>query len=346
MNFRQSQKNKVEDIVWAEEIHEKDLFMCFDGNKMRNNNVMSKASTGMSESGQRVALPASKPKRLNIIYDFDTVVRRRSRQKEVVMAMQESQGIVINTSQKFQWNIVKRRWYSGTTEWAHMAFIALNDHDHPSVWRMGKDIKVDEIFTQDNVHGNPSGSYQKIDQAEKYSNPDNKEPVFWHHHPTILAKELIHHFNLKRLLHFSVGDGYWAIAGVILRVAGVYVALTEAHAKAVREHIIEEIFRLAQSQEEGNWLWDAEMVSAIAEYDAEVQKKNTASGDAEPKQSQPGGATGSKQAGGDTGSVKQKKKAQKSTRKKTKKNKRSSSSSSFSSYRSSGSGQWASDKDG
>ena len=87
LNFRQSQKNNVTDIVWAEEIHEKDLFMCFDGNKTGNNNTMSKAFTGMSESGQKVALPASKPKRLNITYDFDTVVLRRSRQKEVVMAM-------------------------------------------------------------------------------------------------------------------------------------------------------------------------------------------------------------------------------------------------------------------
>ena len=41
---------------WAEEIHEKDLFMCFDGNKAGNNNTMAKAFAGMSESGQRVAL--------------------------------------------------------------------------------------------------------------------------------------------------------------------------------------------------------------------------------------------------------------------------------------------------
>ena len=144
-----------------------------------------------------------------------------------------------------------------------------------------------------------------------------------------------------------MGDGYWAIAGVILRVAGVYVALTEAHAKAVREHIIEEIFRLAQDQDEGNWLWDTEMVQAIAEYDNEVKEKNATSGNAERKQAGPSDAT--------PNLVKEHRRrprsfcyvaAQNSTRKNKRKNKRSASSSSFSSYMSSKSGQWASDKDG
>ena len=95
LNFRHTQKNNATNIVKAEDVHEKDTFLCFDGNKMGNNNFMAKAFTGVSESGQKVPLQKSPPKRLNVIYDSDTVVRRRARQKDSGMSMPEAQTIVI-----------------------------------------------------------------------------------------------------------------------------------------------------------------------------------------------------------------------------------------------------------
>ena len=56
LNFRETAKAKQSDIVKAIGIHDKGLFMTFDGGKQGNHSAMSQSFTSTA-TGQKVKLP-------------------------------------------------------------------------------------------------------------------------------------------------------------------------------------------------------------------------------------------------------------------------------------------------
>ena len=78
---------------------------------------------------------------------------------------------------------------------------------------------------------------------------------------------------MERLCHLTCSDGWFIIAGIIKRVPGVYIAMSGTHKTVMMDHAVDEVFRLAQDQELGGWLYSPLLVKTLSEHDAEVAKK-------------------------------------------------------------------------
>jgi hypothetical protein len=149
----------------------------------------------------------------------------------------------------------------------------LPSNDDPCVWRAEPSFKTKSIYGSENIHGNPSGSYNKIEEGGEYKSKDGLEPVFWFHLPVKLAVEFCHDWTVERICHLTASDGWFIVAGLLCRVPGVYIAMSEAHATGMLDHAVDEVFRLAQDQELGSWLYSPLLVKTLSEHDAEVAKK-------------------------------------------------------------------------
>ena len=62
---------------------------------------------------------------------------------------------------------------------------------------------------------------------------------------------MLHSYNLERICHLTAGNGWLALACCMTRTPGVFICHTEAHAKALRRHVIQQLFRMKQSADDG-----------------------------------------------------------------------------------------------
>ena len=62
---------------------------------------------------------------------------------------------------------------------------------------------------------------------------------------------MLHSYNLERICHLTAGNGWLALACCMTRTPGVFICHTETHAKALRKHVIQQMFRMTQSADDG-----------------------------------------------------------------------------------------------
>ena len=120
------------------------------------------------------------PKKLKLIYEFKSVASRAAKVRGI-MNLQEDQTVLISTGIGFSHNVVERLYWPGTSVSKNLYPIVLPSNDDPCVWRETRIIKTKSIYGPDNIHGNPSGSYNRIEHGEEYKSKDGKEPTFWFH---------------------------------------------------------------------------------------------------------------------------------------------------------------------
>jgi hypothetical protein len=141
--------------------------------------------------------------------------------------------------------------------------------------------------------------------------------------PPLLGLEMIHSYNLERVVHLTGSNGWLALACCMTRTPGVFICHTEAHAKALRRHVIQQLFRMKQSADDG--VYDPSLITLLDSIPKDVdstpikEKKSTA-GNVTPPKVTPASAkaAGGKPAKGTPASVKskgQKKKKEKKGKK-------------------------------
>ena len=91
--------------------------------------------------------------------------------------------------------------------------------------------------------------------------------MFWYHLPVPLGKELIHSYCAERIVHLTAGDGWPVLAGLPMRVPGVYVMMSQEHLDGVWEFCTQQVFMMCQLEESG-WLYSPRLVKAISDHDA------------------------------------------------------------------------------
>ena len=144
--------------------------------------------------------------------------------------------------------------------------------------------------------------------------------------PPQLGLEMLHSYSLERICHLTAGNGWMALACCMTRTPGVFICHTEEHAKKLRRHVIQQMFRMKQSADDG--VYDPNLIALLDSIPKDVdstpikEKKSTA-GNVTPPKVTPASAkaAGGKPAKGTPASVKDT--AVKSKGKKKKKGKKS-----------------------
>ena len=93
------------------------------------------------------------------------------------------------------------------------------------------------------------------------SKPGQLEPVFFHAMPPQLGLEMLHSYSLERICHLTAGNGWMALACCMTRTPGVFICHTEAHAKELRKQVIQQLFRMKQSADDG--VYDPGLIALI-----------------------------------------------------------------------------------
>ena len=88
--------------------------------------------------------------------------------------------------------------------------------------------------------------------------------------PHELGMELIHAHGWQRIVHLTAGNGWLAIAGMAMRVPGVYVCFTDTHAKELRQHLARVVFMLMQDPCSN--FYDPALVSLVQEAEEHLGK--------------------------------------------------------------------------
>jgi hypothetical protein len=90
------------------------------------------------------------------------------------------------------------------------------------------------------------------------SKPGQPGPVFV---CPCFASNALHSYNLERICHLTAGNGWLALACCMARTPGVFICHTEAHAKALRRHVIQQLFRMKQSADDG--VYDPDLITLL-----------------------------------------------------------------------------------
>ena len=72
---------------------------------------------------------------------------------------------------------------------------------------------------------------------------------------------MLHSYDLQRICHLTAGNGWLALACCMTRTPGVFICHTEAHAKAIRRHVIQKLFRMTQSADDG--VYDPSLITLL-----------------------------------------------------------------------------------
>ena len=88
-----------------------------------------------------------------------------------------------------------------------------------------------------------------------------QEPVFVWSFPLKLALEMIHSYNIERVVHLTAGNGWLALAACMTRTPGICVCHTANHAKTIRKHTVDQMLRMKQSSEDG--VYDPNLISLL-----------------------------------------------------------------------------------
>lgn len=107
---------------------------------------------------------------------------------------------------------------------------------------------------------------------------------------------MLHSYSLERICHLTAGNSWMALACCMTRTPGVFICHTEAHAKALRRHVIQQLFRMKQSADDG--VYDPGLMILLETFPKDVEATQTPIKPAK-KASKGDGSTPPKKAKGD-----------------------------------------------
>ena len=73
---------------------------------------------------------------------------------------------------------------------------------------------------------------------------------------------MIHSYNIERIVHLTAGNGWLALAACMSRTPGICVCHTANYAKALRKHIVDQMFRMKQSAD-SEGVYDPNLIALL-----------------------------------------------------------------------------------
>ena len=240
-----------------------DEFYIYDCKKSGNHNSMKAVF-----NHNKMRMSMADPKILLNVFDQDTAMLRASRSIPhnagfaITNVMEHQQTLVISSENFGKDLIVKdRKHFGGKNNSANIGFVKLEGPSSPQEFRATPEEKLDIIGTENTVNLS-SANYVSAEQDPGYVSEAGKpEPVFWQSLPETLWEEMIHSYDWERVVHLTTGNGALALASCKTRTPGIFVCHTDAHKKAVRKHVIKQLFRVKQDPSES--MFDPTLVTLL-----------------------------------------------------------------------------------
>lgn len=187
----------------------------------------------------------------------------------------ESQTTVIISRDVFGTGLkVKdRKFAEGTTQSKNIMPIDLLSADDPLEFRALPAEKA-MIIGPANTIPMSGSSYIPLSEGGYESTPDKAEPVFFWSIPPKLAMEMLHSYEFERVVHMTAGNGAFAVAACMTRTPTLLMCHSELHKKKLRNHVILQLFRLKQLNDEmTSKVYDPELVQLIQAVEKELGRK-------------------------------------------------------------------------
>ena len=253
------------DGVKAQCINPFDYYYTFD---MKREGNHANFATVFTHNKTKMAM--TKPKKFLIIYEQSSILQRAKRVRGFAsVTHRENQGFVIISRNTFgaDLEIRGRLHLQGDNRSQNFYPVKAHAYDHQFEFRcFPKDREA--IIGKEHTFGLSGSAYNA--ETNFISEPDKKEPCFFFENPHELGMELIHAHGWQRIIHLTAGNGWLAIAGMAMRVPGVYVCFTDTHAKELRQHLARVVFMLMQDPCSN--FYDPALVSLVQEAEEHLGK--------------------------------------------------------------------------
>jgi hypothetical protein len=159
--------------------------------------------------------------------------------------------------------VKKRKHFEGLNNSGVIGFIDALPSDSPLEFKATPEEKLKIIGEENRSLGSGGSHVSKAQDAGFESKPGQLEPVFFQALPPLLGLEMIHSYQLERICHLTGANGWMALSCAMTRTPGLFICHTEAHCHALRKHVIQQLFRMKQTEIEMG-VYDPNLVALLA----------------------------------------------------------------------------------
>jgi len=232
----------------AQGISNKDIFFFYDCKKDGNHTKIQSAF-----NFQKQKMDMAVPRTLMHTFRQASVDQRGKRTHEQAFAMNTSmewQQCLVITKETLGTGIEvkKRKHFEGLNNSGVIGFIDALPSDSPLEFKATPEDKTKIIGEENRLLGSGGTHVSMANEPGFQSKPGQLEPVFFQALPPLLGLEMIHSYNLERICHLTGGNGWLALTCCMTRTPGLFICHTEAHCHALRKHVIQQLFRMKQTE--------------------------------------------------------------------------------------------------
>jgi hypothetical protein len=160
-------------------------------------------------------------------------------------------------------DVKPRKHFEGFNNSGVIGFIDALPSDSPLEFKATPEDKLKIIGEENRSLGSGGSHVSKAQDAGFESKPGQLEPVFFQALPPLLGLEMIHSYQLERICHLTGANGWMALSCAMTRTPGLFICHTEAHCHALRKHVIQQLFRMKQT-EISDGVYDPNLVALLA----------------------------------------------------------------------------------